>query len=297
MIDEILEMDVLDTLSFYNYETLLKEFLKLIPSLQGSGIDYQLSGNFSVYLKFHQRIQANQAIIQINLNENDLISFKQICEASHLVIQDNRISPQKLKDNVSDIIVLLDDTPFIEIKLFERLIDGTIILKDYYYDGDYLKIKESIFGTDLAKKIFEEETIPLNGYDISIVSLEYLSIQRGMEHDFYQAIDSRINKQKSLEISQLMQSEMVVQNIVVDSLTIPNIIDTKYNHDQNEIQQIKLDSSFTDFSETLNLEFLKTKQLHKIEETSESGFVSKYAIIVSILMFLVILLIILIILK
>ena len=45
-------------------------------------------------------------------------------------------------------------------------------------------------------------------------SLEYLSIQKGMDHEFYQVIDSRINKQKSLEISQLMQSEMVVQNIV-----------------------------------------------------------------------------------
>lgn len=297
MTDEILEMDTLDTISFYNYETLLKEFLKLIPSLQESGIDYQLSGNFSVYLKFHQHIQANQAIIQINLNENDLISFKKICEAAHLIIQDNRISPQKLKDNFSDIIVLLDDTPFIAINLFERLIDGTIILKDYYYDDDYLKVKESIFSNNLAKKIFEDETIHLNGYDIFIVSSEYLSIQKGMDYEFYQVIDSRINKQKSLEISQLMQSEMVVQNIVADSLTIPNIIDTKYNHDQNEIQQIKLDSSFTDFSETLNLEFLKTKQLHKIEETNESGFVSKYAIIVSILMFLVILLIILIILK
>ena len=118
-----------------------------------------------------------------------------------------------------------------------------------------------------------------------------------MEHDFYDEIYSSINKQKSLELSKLIETELVTQTIMVDSSMIPNIIDTQYNRNKNEIQQIILDSSFTDFSETLNLEFLKTKQLHKIEESKESGFISKYAIVVSILMLLVILLIVLIILK
>lgn len=301
MADDELKIDILDNQSFYNYETLFSEFLKIVPALDKDEIDYQLAGNFSIYVKYHEHIQSNEAIIDLNLNEKDLPKFQKICESFNLTISDKRLnsfnnSGSNLNTS-SDITVLLDNTPFIKLVLFERLVDGTLIMKNYYHDINYLKVKEDIFSNKLAKIIFEKNSVLLDSYKVYIVCLEYLYIQNGKKYDFNSNLAVKIDKQKKMELTKLLDDEMITETNIVDPLTISNIIDTEYEHTKNEIQQIVLDSSYKDYTETQSLEFLKTKQLHKITEVNESGFISKYAIVVSILMILIIILIILIVLK
>ncbi len=315
MVDELLDIDEDESIKENNSieeltdsstsrnEFLTSRFHELIEMLQKEGIDYQLMGPFSAYLKFHDDFQYTIPSIQIHLNEKDIERFKNICQNLSLEVRDQRLSSLKtIKDGISlgeEAVTVYDDAHlFIDVFCFERLADGTIISKDYYHDDDNNpRAKESIFSSKLAKEIFGRDTISFFGYMIPVVSWEYLFIMKEGNPLFLNFIESKIDQRKTSIIRNLMKTDKVVQYVLVSDLPETSQINSNLiENDNTKISQMLLDST-REFSETENLEFLKTKQLRKIDENYEKGAITRYAVISVLLSILVLIFIVLILTK
>ncbi len=309
MVDELLDIDshedksspVIKTLegssSPQNNELITSRFLELIKELQKEGIDYQLTGPFSAYLKYDKDFADTFASIQIHLNEKDMERFKKICQEISLDVKDRRLSsPKIIKDGVSlgdeAVLVYYGTELFLEVFCFERLVDGTIISKDYYHDDENNpRARESIFSSKLAKEVFGRDSILYFGYLIPIVSWEYLYLMKDGNQNFLDFIETKVDQRKISNIRSLLKTDKVVQFVMVDELPESSQINSNLmENDNSKISQMLLDST-REFSETENLEFLKTKQLRKIDENYERGAITRYAVVVVFLCLLILILI------
>lgn len=303
MVDEILEMNSNDPIKNasvfvgHPYDTLYTKFCELMKLFQKEGLDYQLNGEFSVSLKYRNEFFPMSSIIQINLNEKDIKRFESICNNLNITVKDNRMhSLKKLGEKgitgPSEIVALYNDIPLMEIHSFERLVDGTFILKDYYQDDEHhTKAQETIFGSKLAKEIFKKDNLNLMDYTIPIVSIEYLFLEKTASLKLINFLEKKIDNRRVSNIRNLLRCDKAVQFVLINELPNANIINhDSIENDNTDISHMILDAHANDISETQNLEFLKTKQLHKIDD-DEKKQSTLYLIITSILTILVLLLI------
>lgn len=295
MVDEILEMNSNDSINSvsasvgHSYDILYSKFCELMKLFQKEGLDYQLDGEFAVSLKYKDEFFPTSSIIQINLNEKDIKRFESICNTLNITVQDNRMhSSKKIGENgitgPAEIISFYEDTPLIEIHSFERLVDGTFIIKDYYQDDEHhTKAQETIYGNKLAKEIFKKDYLTMMGYTIPIVSIEYLFLEKKHSSKLLNFLEKKIDNRKASTIRNLLRCDKVVQFVLINDLPSTNTINyNSIENDNTDISHMILDAHANDISETQNLEFLKTKQLHKIDE-NEQKHSTLYLIVISIL--------------
>lgn len=295
-------MEVLDVLeepkssSSHSFDVLYKKCRELVELFCKENLDYQLIGKFAVALKYRDEISIDVSTIQIHLNEKDIERFHQICQNLNLHFKDNRLhSPKVLKDGVvmgdAEVVVLLDDIPLLEVFCFERLVDGTIISKEYYQDEeDNSRAMETIYGSKLAKEIYGKGFIEFFGYTIPIISFEYLFLQKQFDDDILEFLETKIENRIVSTIRNLMKQEYVVQFVVINELPEADTINHHLmENDNTDISQMLLAAQLADLSDTQNLAFLEAKQLHKTvkPEEEEEGFSTPYLIIVITLMLFV----------
>ena len=302
MIEELLDVEeekALNHNSSSHNDLITAKFHQLINGLQKEGVDYQVVGAFSAYLKYHDEYSYEIPSISIHLNEKDMECFKKICHDLSFDVRDNRLSsPKTMKNGIiqgnQEVTVYDGESLFLNVFCFERLVDGTILSKEYYQDDEHnFRVKESIFSSKLAKEIFERDSVLFFGYMIPIVSFEYLSIIRLGDSSFNDFIQTKINERRQYNIQNLMKTDKIIQYVPVHELPESSY---SFKTRGSNINQILLDST-REFSETENLEFLKTKQIHKIDESYESGSITRYAVVVILLSIMVLIFIILILIK
>lgn len=293
MVEELLnKVKNLEPNNSHSYDILYSKFQELVGLSQERNLDYQLTGNFVVALKYNGEIAANIDNIQINLNEKDIENLYEICKSLKLRLQDNRLYSDKILKNEKiigndEIIVFYEDKPLLVVHPFERLVDGTIIMKDYYHDGDdNPRAREIIYSSKLAKEIFGRDSIEFFGYMVPIVSLEYLFISQEIDSNLLEFIETRIDNRRVTTIKNLMKNDKVIQYVLVNDLDKTNTITIEINN--NDISHQLLEAQNNDLNETQNLEFLKEKLVHKNEIVNETGF-SRIYIIIIILIILVLL--------
>ena len=297
MVEELLEerrekIEELE-LKYHLNDTLYKKFQELVGLFQEKNLDYQLVGDFAISLKYKDEFSTSIDYIQINLSEQDIEKLYEICKQLKLKLQDKRMySDKTLKDGEivgdNEVVVYHENKPLLMVHCFERLVDGTIIAKDYYLDGDdNPRARETIYSSKLSKEIFGRDSIDFFGYVVPIVSLEYLFILKNMDKQLLEFIETKIDNRRVSTIRNLLRTDKVVQFVLVNDLdkTSTGILEI----DNNDISHILLEAQNNDLNETQNLEFLKKKLIHKNDIVNETGFSNVYIIVIIVLVILVLL--------
>ena len=253
----------------------LEEFMFL---LDHSNVDYQLDGALGAYLKYGEEPSKKQDI-KIIVNEDDIDNVKGICDRLGLDFKDNRIEPYKEeKDGVlsgeHDIIAKDPSSDFnIGMTSFERKKDGSVILKQYFKDenGNTCCRKE-IFGKDLAKEIFNSESIEFRGEKIFINPPENIynmlkSSNNEHNRDDIAFIESRMDKDKLDKLNELSSSKIIEDEVVSKNPKRVSLLDkAKKTNDKDKINESKsneIDDMLDDNSNTIEYENTNSNEMSK----------------------------------
>lgn len=209
-----------------NHTEIYNRLEMLIKKLNEAQIDYQLAGALCAYIKYGVESSRTHDDIDINLNEDDIVKFKKICEEMGLHFQDNRLnSPRVLKNGIlsgeHEVIATLDGSDFhIGAFCFERKLDGTIINKGYYHDENNSPCcRCDIISPELANEIFGREEVDFRGQKLFITPPEYvykLKSYTKKDKDLADIIfmKERIDKSKLERINQLSKISRIEHNKV-----------------------------------------------------------------------------------
>lgn len=286
-----LESKTLDDIFFKTYPILSPWFSEMIESFQKIGIDYQLSGRVISFLKYKEIYSPQFSPIHFFLNEKDIPIFQKTIESLSLVCFDLRLkSPKVLIDgkcsSLYDFYVQSGSDVVMYVTPFERLADGTIVLKEYYHDDELRsRVLETIISNKLSKVVFDSETIFFFNHAIPIVAYEYYCITRNEEEEFLNFLDIRIDSDVLFQIKRLMDSDSILEDSFVTTTPLGWM-----EEDYLKKSQMILDANSTDPTETQNLRYLQERQIHKVKSGNSDGYSSRYAILVMSLITLIILL-------
>lgn len=277
-----------------NHEVIYSKLDQIIPKLQEAGVDYYLAGALCGYLKYGEESSRCHEDLDFMVNEEDLDKFQKVCEDMGFSFFDHRMnSPRVLKNEIpSGEHEVIATTPLSDFHIgvfcFERLVDGTFVMKGYYHDDENRPMcREEVFSSELAKEAFDSEVIDYKGNPLPITSPEYLytlkRYTRGLKDlKDLSFLEGKIDQDKLARIKQLIPTDKVVQFREVSYLP--------------EKKNDELEKMMDDVVEDEDLN--KTKVLVKEDSSiSEDGFVHKYAIVLTLLILAVIILIVFLVLK
>lgn len=209
-----------------NHTEIYNRLEMLVKKLNEAQIDYQLAGALCAYIKYGVESSRTHDDIDINLNEDDIVKFKKICEEMGLHFQDNRLnSPRVLKNGIPsgehEVIATLDGSDFhIGAFCFERKLDGTIINKGYYHDENNSPCcRCDIISPELANEIFGREEVDFRGQKLFITPPEYvykLKSYTKKDKDLADIMfmEERIDKSKLERINELSKISRIEHNKV-----------------------------------------------------------------------------------
>lgn len=207
-----------------NHTEIYDKLEMLVKKLNEAQIDYQLAGALCAYIKYGVESSRTHDDIDINLNEDDIVKFKKICEEMGLHFQDNRLnSPRVLKNGIPagehEVIATLDGSDFhIGAFCFERKLDGTIINKGYYHDENNSPCcRCDIISPELANEIFGREEVDFRGQKLFITPPEYvykLKSYTKKDKDLADIMfmEERIDKSKLERINELSKISRIEHN-------------------------------------------------------------------------------------
>ena len=287
---------------------------QLTPLLQEAGIDYHLGGALCAYLKYGEESIRSHDDLDFMVNEKDLDKFKEVCEKLGFSFYDHRMdSPRVLKNGIPsgehEVIATTSVSDFhIGVFCFERLVDGTVILKGYYHDEDgNACCREEILSSELAKEVLNNEVIEYHGHPLSITSPEWIYTLKSYTKTDKDKVDlsfmeDKINQDKLKKLRDLSKTDRYIQCVRVAELPATRTLNPKaMENDNSELSQMLVEAQDSKSEgKEKHEEKEKTKKLGKIDPPttmSQNGFAHKYTIVISILIATVLILIVLLILK
>ena len=229
-----------------NHEIIYGRLEMLARLLNKEGVDYQLAGALCGYLKYDKESDRCHDDIDINLNEQDMDSFRKACLQMGLFFEDHRLDSKRvLKNGIPsgehEVIARDPNSDFhIGVFPFERKEDGTVVSKGYYHNEDGEPwVREEIFSPELASELFGSEEIEFRGTPITITPPEYVyrlkqyTNQQKDQHDIL-FLEDKIDRDKLLKIAQLRKDGKVVQLVPV--LGLPETsLHNPFNDEDNEL--------------------------------------------------------------
>ena len=282
-----------------NHETIYGRLEQLARALNQAGIDYQLAGALCGYIKYDEESDRTHDDIDINLNEEDMDKFREICIHMGLHFEDNRLhSVRVLKNGIPsgehEVIARDPNSDFhIGVFPFERKEDGTVISKGYYHDEDGSPcVREEIYSPELASEIFGSEEVDFRGTPLTITPPELIYTYKCYtknekdQHDIL-FLEGRIDQKKLMKIRMLSREGRVVQNVPVEDIPKGNT-HNPFSKDDNELGLMLADDDGPKKSEDLDSSrekegakmLVKTNQEPQVEQqqdqstSNEEGFIS-----------------------
>ena len=281
-----------------NHALIFHKLEEILPLLQQEGIDYYLGGALGGYLKYGAESDRCHDDLDFMVNEADLEKFQKICEQLGYTYSDHRMySSRVLLNGIPsgdhEIMATSGDSDFhIGVFCFERLADGTIILKGYYHNEmNQPCCRQEIISDQLAREIFEKNSVDFRGQPMSIIAPEFLYGMKKYtnsekdQHDIA-FLDDKIDREKLERIQRMNQTERYIEYKPVEQVTNPELEEI-FTPGKEEKEEEKKEEK-----EKPNI---LVKKMYPVQ--SDNGCAHRYIIIVSILMTVVVALIVLLLLK
>ena len=187
-----------------NHEELYEKLDQLVSLLATAGIDYQLAGALCSYLKYGEESKRMHDDIDLNMNEDDLEKFGEVCRQLGFDFHDNRMnSPRVLQNGIPhgdhEVIAEIPGSDLhIGVFCFQRNPDGSINNRSYYKDEEgNNKVWNEYMPPEFAKLVFGAETIEFNGKPLIITPPEYVY-----------SLKSFTRQQKDLEDIKFMEDKI-----------------------------------------------------------------------------------------
>lgn len=211
-----------------NHKEIYDKLEILIKKLNERNIDYQLAGALCAYIKYDVESSRTHDDIDINLNEEDINKFKEVCEEMGLQFHDNRMTTTRVLINgipsgEHEVLATQEGSNFhIGVFCFKRKLDGTVINKGYYHDENgQICTRSEIIEPGLAKEIFGKEQVYFKGQKITITPPEYVYKLKSYTRKDKDLVDinfmkERINKSKLEKIDNLSKTTRVEYTKVND---------------------------------------------------------------------------------
>lgn len=226
-----------------NHEEIYSKLETLVQKLNKKGVDYQLAGALCAYIKYGEESQRTHDDIDINLNEEDISKFKEICKEMGLHFSDDRMTTLRvLKNGIPagehEVIATLDGSDFhIGAFCFERLKDGTVVNKGYYHNelGEIFT-RNDVMPPEMAYEVFGRETVDFRGQKIIITPPEYVyKLKSYTRKDKDMAdiafMEGRIDREKLQRLSSLSSR---VEHVKVKTLN--NGIGQNFNYHTHTVR-------------------------------------------------------------
>ena len=269
--------------------------INFLNDLNNSNVDYKVTGLTA--LSFEKENGTNN--LSFYVNEKDFDKFKTVCEKNGFSFVDMRNNTKRQIENgnvIGDANVSAssnNDSTKVDVKGFERLNDNSIIVKDDFINsnGEHC-IKADFYGKDLAKEIFESDSINVNGNTYPVVAPEFDYISRRNSSD-----------KKDKDIVSELKSEIDINRVE----KIQNLANTNFasqitkapqeKKQDNELSSMLIEEEKKSVQTNETIQKDKPKQFVKNNNTSyqstntnNGGYVSKLAFIFFMLLTVVILL-------
>ena len=187
-----------------NHEELYEKLDQLVSLLATAGIDYQLAGALCSYLKYGEESKRIHDDIDLNMNEDDLEKFGEVCRQLGFDFHDNRMnSPRVLQNGIPhgdhEVVAEIPGSDLhIGVFCFQRNPDGSINNRSYYKDEEgNNKVWNEYMPPEFAKLVFGAETIEFNGKPLIITPPEYVY-----------SLKSFTRQQKDLEDIKFMEDKI-----------------------------------------------------------------------------------------
>lgn len=187
-----------------NHEELYEKLDQLVSLLATAGIDYQLAGALCSYLKYGEESKRMHDDIDLNMNEDDLEKFGEVCRQLGFDFHDNRMnSPRVLQNGIPhgdhEVVAEIPGSDLhIGVFCFQRNPDGSINNRSYYKDEEgNNKVWNEYMPPEFAKLVFGAETIEFNGKPLIITPPEYVY-----------SLKSFTRQQKDLEDIKFMEDKI-----------------------------------------------------------------------------------------
>ena len=220
-------------------------------------------------------------------------------------------SPRVLKNEIPagehEVIATTSVSDFhIGVFCFERLVDGTFILKGYYHDEEgHACCREEILSADLAKAAFDSEVVEYKGHPLSITAPEYIYLLKNYTKTDKDKVDisfmeGKLNPEKLDKLRKLTKTDRYVQCVRVSELTATRTINPNAReNDNSDLSQMLLEAEEKDHNHEEEKSDEKPKVLEKADDASisENGFAHKYSLVICILIAAVLILILFLVLK
>ncbi len=277
-----------------NHKELYEKLDQLVSLLATAGIDYQLAGALCSYLKYGEESKRIHDDIDLNMNEDDLGKFGEVCRQLGFDFHDNRMnSPRVLQNGIPhgdhEVVAEIPGSDLhIGVFCFQRNPDGSINNRSYYKDEEgNNKVWNEYMPPEFAKLVFGAETIEFNGKPLIITPPEYVY-----------SLKSFTRQQKDLEDIKFMEDK-------IDKDKLARIREAKDNGrrvdllDANPKKNDDIESMMNDKTEEKveenSMEYEKPKVYVKNDNNnnnhnnnnSESGFIHYRGLIVPYIVLLV----------
>ena len=280
-----------------NHILIYSQLEKIVSLLKEQDVEYYVGGALSGYLFFQEESGRCHDDIDFLVNEEQLDKFQEVCEHLGLSFHDNRYQTSRvLKNGIPsgehEVMATSSDSDFhIGVFCFERLLDGTVVIKGYYHDDDnHPCCREEVISSDLADAIFRSKQVDFRGYPLSVVAPEYIYLLKQYTHSEKDKIDmdyleKHINPDYLSKLEALQKTDRCIQHVILDQTsTLTSLKSTEI-------------AAMLDEKEEKELENEKVLEKTILPKIKENGFAHKYILFITMLIVIVLLLIVIVILK
>ena len=193
-----------------NHQLVIETFDQFNQLLQGR-FDCYYTGGFIGYLAVNRELERFHGDLDLYINEQQLISLKELVDANPDFQFVSNMSQKKLKGHEYKIVY--KKTPMnIGLFLFERTMDHRIITKEYYYEQQngkkQLFVNERHYSKKYTEMAFSDSIRFYHGNPYKMVSLEQLyNSKKGSR--FKDEYDAKIIKENiNMRIANQLEMEM-----------------------------------------------------------------------------------------
>ena len=220
-----------------NHQIVMEVFDKF-NELLNDNFDCYYTGGLVGYLAINHQLERYHGDLDLFVNEEQLVALKKLVDSSHDFAFVSNMSHKEVHGHEYKIVY--KDTPMsIGLFLFERQLDNSITVKEYYFENqNQLYVDEHHFSKEYTEMSFSNQIREHNGIPYRMMSLEsiYNFKKNSRSKDRYDAqmIEDHVDMMIDYKLDEERKNNIDVNHKLVTHSIISNIEGEYHNGNSTE---------------------------------------------------------------